>query len=553
MNGATLIAECLKFQGAEHMFGIVGIPVIPIAVMAQATGINYIGMRNEQAASYAAGAVGYLTQKPGICLAVSGPGMIHCIAGLANAWSNCWPMILIAGANDTDQNGMGAFQEAPQIESARPYVKYAARVHSADRIPFFIEQAYRASIYGRPGPVYLDIPGDVINAETQFNLAHLTKTPSPPIITADSASIREAIKLLSSAKKPLIIIGKGAAYARAEDEVNKFVNSTKIPFLATPMGKGVVSDLHPNSVAAARTDALLNAEVILLIGARLNWILHFGLPPRFSSDVKFIQIDICAEELSNNVRASVNLVGDARAVVHQLNDEYSKHPFTFPSNAPWIEFLQTKSIANKRVAESQMKDDTVPMNYYRAIREVYDNIPSDSMIISEGANTMDISRSILLNTLPRHRLDAGTFGTMGVGSGFCIAASAVCPSSKIVAVQGDSAFGFSAMELEVAFRYKMPMVIVIINNNGIYEGVSEFVDGCPPPPNCLTPSAHYEKFAEAFGGKGYFVTTPSELKVAIIDALKQPLPCIVNVMIELQGKRKAQKFDWLTRKDESKL
>ncbi|NNL84925.1 MAG: oxalyl-CoA decarboxylase, partial [Myxococcales bacterium] len=263
IDGATLIARSLKSQGVDTMFGVVGFPVIPIANAAQKEGIDYYGFRNEQAASYAAGAVGYLTGRPGACLAVSGPGMIHAIAGLSNAWSNRWPMLLLGGANDSYQNGGGAFQEAPQIEAARPFVKYAARPDSIERTPYYIEQAVRTSLFGTPGAVYLDLPNDIITAEIEASEAVLPPCcPEPPRSLADPRAVERALEALRSAERPLVIVGKGAAYARAEDEVRRFIEATQLPFLPTPMGKGVMPDSHPLSVASARSDALGGADLV---------------------------------------------------------------------------------------------------------------------------------------------------------------------------------------------------------------------------------------------------------------------------------------------------
>ncbi len=307
VDGATLIVRSLKEQGVEYMFGIVGVPVFGIGAAAIKEGIRYLGFRNEQSASYAAGIVGYLTGRPGCCLAVSGPGMIHGIAGLANAWANRWPMILIGGASDTFQDGRGAFQETPQIEAARPFVKYAARPDSLERVPFFIEQAVRTSIYGRPGAVYLDLPSDIIFDRVDVNQIEMPpRCPDPPRPHAEPESITRAIEALKSAERPLVIIGKGTAYARAENQARTFMDKTKLPFLPTPMGKGVVPDDNIQSIAPARSLALENADVVFLMGARLNWILHFGLPPRFAKGVRVIQMDIAAEEIGTNVPTDVS-------------------------------------------------------------------------------------------------------------------------------------------------------------------------------------------------------------------------------------------------------
>jgi 2-hydroxyacyl-CoA lyase 1 len=548
LDGATLIARSLKQQGVDHMFGIVGFPVIPIALAAQREGIHYIGFRNEQSASYAAGAVGYLTGRPAACLCVSGPGMIHGIAGAANAWANAWPMILLGGANDAFQNGQGAFQEAPQLEAARPFVKYAARPDRIERLPFYVEQAVRTSIYGRPGASYLDLPNDIIVGQVEESeVAWKPRCADPPCPQAHAASIERALDVLRNAERPLVVVGKGAAYARAEGEVREFIEKTRLPFLPSPMGKGVVPDDHRLSVASARSDALKGADAILLLGARLNWILHFGQPPRFREDVKIIQLDICAEEIGTNVPPEVALVGDAKAIVSQLNAALDDRPWSHPAESAWRKELADAGAANRAAVEAMETDCSVPMGYYRTLAEIRDQAPRDAILVCEGSNTMDISRTVLPNFDARERLDAGTFGTMGVGLGFAIAAAAVHPERKVICVEGDSAFGFSGMEVETACRFAMNITFVIVNNNGIGMGFSELDPSRPIPPMAYTPKARYEKIADGFGGKGFFVETPDEYAAALKEALSIPTPTIVNVAIDPRAQRKPQRFEWLTR------
>ncbi len=548
LSGSQVIARSLKEQGVEYMFGIVGIPVMDIATAAQEVGIRYIGCRNEQAASYAAGAVGYMTGRPGACLAVSGPGMIHAIAGLANAWSNAWPMILLGGANDSYQNGMGAFQETPQLEAARPFCKYAARPDSIKRLPYYIEQAVRTSIYGRPGAVYLDLPGDIIfDSIAEDDVECPGRCAEPPKSLADPEAITTALEALKSAKRPLVIVGKGAAYGRAEDEVLSFLETTQLPFLPTPMGKGVVPDDHELSIAPARSLAIGEADVILLIGARLNWILHFGMPPRFNKDVRILQIDIEPEEISTNVVTEAAMVGDAKSVVAQLNRELTSSPWAFSADNDWRAALKKKCDDNIASTEAMMDDDSAPMGYYHPLRVVRDLLPRDAIIVSEGANTMDIGRTVLPNFLPRSRLDAGTYGTMGVGMGFALAAALVHPDRKVIALEGDAAFGFSGMEVETAIRHQLPITFIIINNNGIGSGVSELDHEAGLPAGVYTVDARYEKVMEAFGGKGYFVTKPEELEPALKSAFADSGPTIVNIMIDPKATRRPQKFQWLTR------
>ena len=548
VTGATLMARALKQQGVDYMFGIVGFPVQPIAAAAQEAGIQYIGMRNEQSASYAAHAVGYLTGRPGACLTVSGPGVIHGFAGLANAKENFWPMIMIGGASPTYQNGMGSFQEERQTELAAPYCKFAHNVEHVHRIPFYVELAVRQSIYGRPGPVYLDMPDDIICGEVdEEEVAPVQTIPEPPRMQAMPDDVERALDVLESAERPLVIVGKGMAWSRAEDEVRAFIERTQLPFLASPLGKGVLDDTHPLSVGAARSHALRESDVIFLMGARLNWIMHYGLPPRFNKDVRIVQLDISAESIGNNVPAEVGLVGDGKAVVGQINKALENRQWFYPADTEWHKGIAEKAAANAAAIQPMIDDDSTPTNYYRALKDIREWMPDDAVIVGEGANTMDIGRTQLPNKSPRLRLDAGTYGTMGIGMGFAIAAAVVHPDRPIVSVSGDSAIGFSGMEIETACRLNLPIKIVVLSNGGIGSGIEEFpTDGSPLPPRVLTIGSGYERMMEAFGGKGYYIEDPAKLRGALDEAMAYDGPALVNVRLHPQAGRKPQEFQWRT-------
>lgn len=389
----------------------------------QAAGLKYIGMRNEQSACYAAQAIGYLTGTPGVCLVVSGPGLLHVCGGMGNAQANCWPLLVIGGSTSQDHEGIGGFQECPQVELSRPYCKYSARPPGPTLIPLHVEKAVRLAKYGRPGACYLDFPGTLLAGKAMEDAVPRQYThPKAPVIFPDPKHVEETVNLLLNAKRPLVIVGKGAAYANAETAIRQLVYQTNLPFLATPMGKGVVPDEDPQSVASARTLALQKADVVLLLGARLNWMLHFGRPPRFNPDVKVIQVDICPEEIHNSILSAVGVQSDLNPFVEQLIGHLTKHKYRFQSNEPWWQELHEKCDKNKKAVAGMSKDVSTPLNYYAVFHHLQNAIPKDAIIVSEGANTMDIGRTMLHNKLPRHRLDAGTFGTMGVGPGFAIAA-----------------------------------------------------------------------------------------------------------------------------------
>jgi 2-hydroxyacyl-CoA lyase 1 len=478
---------------------------------------------------------------------VSGPGVIHALAGLANAQQNAWPMILIGGASETWRNGMGAFQEERQVLVATPFCKFAHAVEHVHRIPFYVEMAMRNAIYGRPGASYLDIADDIITGKVDEALVEEpARCPDPPRTMAPQEDVEKALDVLRSAERPLVIVGKGMAYSRAEDEVRKFIDRTKVPFLASPMGKGVMPDKHPLSVGAARSHALQNADVVFLMGARLNWIMHFGLPPRYNKNVRFVQLDISAEQIGQNAPTEVALVGDGKAIVSQLNNSLEKREWVFPKDAPWHAAIAAKADANAKQIAPQIADDAAPANYYRALKDVAAWCPDDAIIIGEGASTMDIGRTQLLNSKPRHRLDAGSYGTMGIGMGFVIAAAVVHPDKPIISVSGDSAIGFSGMEMETVCRYQLPVKIVVFNNGGIGPGHET-----PPAdplhtmkPNALIYGARYDKMMEAFGGKGFFIEEPKDLKGALDEAMAFKGPALVNVRISQSSVRKQQEFRW---------
>lgn len=554
VDGNTMIARALAKVGIEHMYGVVGIPVTSVATCAMKAGIRFIAFHNEQAAGYAAGAAGYLTGKPGVFLTVSGPGCVHGLAGLSNAMINTWPVIMISGSSVQADIGRGDFQELDQIEAVKPFVKFAAKAKTISSIPQIVAEAVAAAVQGRPGGAYIDLPSDVlhetISEDEAAKLLEVIETyiptwaqPSKKVedLAAPAGNIEKAVILLRNAKRPLIVFGKGAAYGRAEGPLQELVNTTHIPFLPTPMGKGLVSDAHPLCAAAARSLAIGQCDVALVVGARLNWVLHFGEAPRWSKDVKFIVIDICKEEVELR-KPELELVGDARIVLKQINVEIKDDPFALGDKHPWLEAIRDKTSKNTEKMQESLSKTVVPFNFLTPFRIIRDaltkmGLPSP-ILVSEGANTMDIGRSVLPQIEPRTRLDAGTWGTMGVGIGYAIAAATVSPEKLVVAAEGDSAFGFSGLEVETIVRYNLPIVVIIFNNGGVYGGDRrnpEDIQGphkADPAPTSFVPNAKYDAVIEAFGGKGYCVSNPEELENAVAEAFSARKPALINIVVD---------------------
>ncbi|KAI9781684.1 MAG: hypothetical protein M1816_002208 [Peltula sp. TS41687] len=560
-TGAQVIAQALYDLGVTVLFGIVGIPVVEIAEEAINLGIRFLGFRNEQAASYAASAYGYLTGRPGVCLVVGGPGVLHAIPGIGNSSVNAFPLLLLAGSSETYLVSKGAFQEMDAISILTPYTKWAIRTPTLNSIPDAIRNAYRASCFGRPGTSFVDFPADIIQGtlHAQHHVEGMKKVGLPPRGGAEEEKLRKVATVLKDARAPLVVIGKGAAYARAENAIREFIDRTSIPFLSTPMGRGVVPDSHPRNVSSARSTALRQADVVLVLGARLNWILHFGEAPKWNPQVRFIQVDISAAELGRNAGdPEFSILGDITIVMNQLTCKLDGWSWE-PNSSNFTEQLEEARWKNESAAAKKAHEDTLPMTYARTfaiIRSTLEGLspPDEGGIayVSEGANTMDISRSIFRVEHPRLRLDAGTHSTMGIGLGYAIAAHVAyntdCKQKrkKIVALEGDSAFGFSGMEMETMARYKMDILTYVINNGGIYHG-----DASPPSSNTaddlrstsLGWEIGYEKMAEGFGGKGYLVRTPEELEKATVEGFHADIPVLVNVLIE-KGAGTKLEFGW---------
>ena len=579
LTGAALIARVLHQLGVKVIFGLVGIPVVQIAEEAIALGIQFIGFRNEQAASYAATAYGYLSGRPGICLVVGGPGVLHAMAGIGNSSANAFPMLLLAGSCETYLTAKGAFQELDAVSLLAPHAKLAVRA-SLDTITDSVSQAYRASWYGRAGPGFVDLPADVIRGEGKELPTELM--PAPPRAGSDPERITRVAQKLRSAKAPLIIIGKGAAYARAEAAIRELINQTNMPFLPTPMGKGVLPDSHPLNTASARSTALQGADVVLILGARLNWILHFGEGPKWSPSVELIQVDTSAEEIGkNNGNANLGIIGDINIVVSRLSIALSG--WRFDTVSPYMRSLKASAGPNEARATKMARADSIPMNYHRTFAIIKQTLhklsPSEdgnTVFVSEGANTMDVSRSVFAVEQPRLRLDAGANATMGVGLGYAIAAythynffptgaysgtsPSVAASKKIVCIEGDSAFGFSMPEVETMARYGMDILIFVINNGGIYHGDSNSsAEWLELQKKSRTGSAvgglrstslgwevEYEKMAEMCGGVGYLVRTPEELQKATEEGFRAKVPVVVNVIIEAGQAKKLVRYPFIS-------
>ena len=537
-DGFHLVIDALKLNDINTIYNVPGIPITDLGRYMQAAGMRVLSFRHEQNAGYAAAIAGFLTKKPGVCLTVSAPGFLNGLTALAHATTNCFPMILISGSSEREIVDLqqGDYEEMDQLAIAKPLCKAAYRVLHAEDIGIGLARCIRAAVSGRPGGVYLDLPAKVFAQvmDAAAGAKSLVKViDAAPRQLPAPESVARALNVLKGAERPLIILGKGAAYAQTDDAIRMLVEQSGIPYLPMSMAKGLLPDTHPQSAGAARSLVLKESDVVLLIGARLNWLLSHGKGKAWGDQPKkFIQVDIEPKEMDSNVEIVAPVVGDIGSCVQALLDGMGKDWGSPPTK--WTDEIKDKVETNVTRMAPRLQNNNVPMDYHGglgALRTIIRERP-DAIVVNEGANTLDFARSIIDMYQPRKRLDVGTWGVMGVGMGLAIAA-AVETGNPVLAIEGDSAFGFSGMEIETICRYELPVCVVVFNNGGIYRGTDVNPSGgSDVATTVFVKDARYDKMMEAFGGVGVHVTSPDALSQAVNAAMDSGRPTLVNAVID---------------------
>ncbi len=532
-DGFHLLIDVLKDNGIDTMYGVVGIPITNLARLWQEDGQKFYSFRAEQHAGYAASIAGYIQGKPGVALTVSAPGFLNGVTALAHATTNCFPMLLLSGSSERDIVDLqqGDYEEMDQFQIAKPHCKASYRINSIRDIPIGIARAMRTALTGRPGGVYVDLPARLFGQTMPLAEANALRFTPAPIggAAAPEADVARAAEVIKAAKKPVAVIGKGCAYARAEAEVKAFIEETGIPFLPMGMGKGTIPDNHPLSAAANRARALAGCDVCILIAARLNWLMQHGKGKTWGNELKkYVQFDVLAQEIDSNQPIAAPVVGDVKVTLPQVTAAVKG----YKAPAEWCKEIFDKVAANKEKLKVKLTTyNGGEMNYQNSLNVVKEYIAANPNVnlVNEGANALDNTRMVVDVLQPRRRLDTGTWGVMGIGMGYCVAAATVT-SDPVIAVEGDSAFGFSGMEIETITRYQLPVTIIIMNNGGIYKGNEADTGG---QISCTRLGrVRYDLMMEALGGKGYLANNPTELKAALEEAVASRKPCLINAMID---------------------
>jgi len=542
MIGSEVVAQALKRQGLETFFYIMGAPMMAVESTAMQLGLRGIDVRHEQAAAMAAHAYARLRNRPGVCMAASGPGTTNLITGIAHAWADCTPIMALGGSAPVSASHRGTFQDIDQLKMMAPCTKWSERVYDPHRIPELINIAIRQAMSGRPGPVYLDLPGDILYGEVDEAKIEWPDSWDPakrhrPM--ASTADVKAIVDLLSACDQPVIISGSGILWSEAENELQAFVEASGIPFYTTPQGRGVVPEDHEFCYLTARSTAFRESDLILIIGTRMNYVIGHAAPPRFNANAKIIRIDVDPEEIATSGRRlDVGVVADAKLVLAQLTQALKGKitPDTFRS---WRDRLRGRNSSKTQEQEEILSTSATPIHPLRLCKEIRDFMDRDAILCVDGQEILNYGRQAIPTYVARHRLNSGAFGTMGVGMPFGIGAKVACPDKQVIVLHGDGSFGMNAMEFDTAVRHKLA-ILTVISLNGGWTG-----DPQKERPGRDLGYTRFDQMAAALGGYGELVEKPDGIRPALeraMAAVSKGQPALVNVVTDWRARATTADF-----------
>jgi len=542
LNGSEILAKALRREGVDDLFFLMGGPMLAAEAACIEEGIRPLDARHEQAAVFMAQAYSRLLNRPAVCMAASGPGVTNLVTGIANALIDCVPIVAIGGSSPVNLYGRQAFQEIDQVGMMRPCVKWAERIYHPKRIPELVHMAFQKAMTGKPGPVYLDLPGDILyqkvdEAEIDWTLSGQSLERARP--QGDPAKVAQLIDALAAAERPVVISGGGVLWSQAWDELREFVETVGVPFYTTPQGRGVIPEDHPLCYLTVRSAAFREADLIVIVGTRMNYIISHAAAPRFNADAKIARIDIDAEEIALSPRpVDIGIVGDARAVLRQLNAGLDGH-VTEDNFQHWRERLAEEEAQKRARPGGNSLSDEVPIHPLRLCEEIKNFADRDAILVVDGQEILNFGRQSIPTYAPGHRLNSGPFGTMGVGLPFGLGAKIAKPDTQVIVLHGDGSFGLNAMELDTAVRHGIA-VLVVISLNG---GWTADADGNKPGRELGY--TRYDKMAEALGCYGEYVEAPEDIRPALERAqakVDEGMVAVVNVKTDFAARAGTQAF-----------
>jgi len=540
LTGGQLVARTLKQAGVGHVFTLCGGHILPIYDGCLTEGISIIDTRHEQAAAHAADAYARLTRGVGVAIVVPGPGVTDSVTGVANAYAARSPVLLIGGAAPLALRGLGALQETEQVALLRPITKGAWSVSETRQIPEVLATAVRTALAGRPGPVFVEIPVDLLMTTIEDRLApiptgyvHRTRAA----IEADALGRLDA--LLAGAERPVVIAGGGVYWDDAAKSLAAFAERAGLPVFMNGAGRGALATDHPNAFFQTRGWALGHADVVLVLGAPLDFRLGYGRPPTFAEDAKVAMIDVDPVELGRNRPLDIGVAGDIDVILRQVSEALPKGVGT--RTAPWRSELRRREGEARAKLVELAATDQAPVSHYRWAWEIACAVTRDTIVVGDGGDVVNCAAKFVPIDRMGQWLDPGPLGCLGVGPSFALAAKLLRPDQRVLLVSGDGAFGLNGMELETAVRFKLPFTCVIGNDGGWGQIRSPQVSFFGESRTVATslPTTRYDLMVEALGGRGAYVTDPREIGPVLRRALASDEVWCVNVALDPEAYRKS--------------
>lgn len=537
IRGGTMVQQILKKEGVKYIFGIPGGHIYPMMESCEENGIKFIGVRHEMTAAMMAEGWALTTGDFGVCTATAGPGVTNLVTGIANADRNCSPVLCMAGKAKVIEADRNELQDFNQIDLYKSMTKHARSVQETHRIPEYIGRGIAEATTGRPGPVYMEIPRDIMEGYVDESMVEYQKTyrlTNKP--AGNPADIEKAAKILDEAQRPVVIAGSGAFYSKAQNELKEFVEKTGIPFFTRNAARGLVPDSHPLFVSIGATGhpvfagAIQNADVVLLLGTRPGYIMK---RESFPANAKIIRVDIDAAAITDQLDVEVGIVGDVKEVLKQLTAAVKKN-----THQGWVEALANGKAQMVEAVLPLLTSDQKPIHPARLMFEIMQRIDENTIVVIDGGDTATFGNSFLPATGPGQYMGIanGSFGPLGVGVPYAMAAKLAHPDKKVLLLTGDGAFGYGAMEYDTAIRYGINFTTIILNDSCwgmIKRSEAQRATEDKPFVGLFLRDVRYDQVVEALGGYGEYVTEAAEIGAAIDRAIASDKPACVNVMTDV--------------------
>nr|BBH89952.1 hypothetical protein KTC_47030 [Thermosporothrix sp. COM3] len=534
MHGGWIVAKALKREGVEVVFTLSGGHIAAIYDGCVREGIRVVDTRHEQAAVHAAEGWAKCTRKPGVALLTAGPGVTNGVTGIANAALAGTPLLVIGGAAPLDTWDRGALQEMPQLDFLRPMTKWARTVHETTRLGEYVATAFRQMVNGKPGPVFLEMPMNVLNRLFDTENEPYIDSGDPAVYRPacrarpEQAAIERAAALLEKAQTPVIMAGSAVWWCDAADQLRAFAEKAQAPVFLNGAGRGCLPPDHPLFFNAVRRKALENADLIVAIGTRMDFRLNHGQPPLIPRDARFIWLDLAGEDIGVNRGADVGLVGDVGLSLWELTGA-----ITPLQQRTWLASLREQEQQARERESAALNSDAVPIHPLRFCREIRDFLDDRTTVIGDGGDIVSYAARVIQVSRPGYWLDAGPMGCLGTGTGYAMAAQLARPTEKVLIIHGDGAFGFHGMEFESMVRQRLP-VVTVIGNDGAWSQIKHPQKALIGHTTAaeLAPGIRYDKLVEALGGYGELVERPQDIRPALERAFASGRPACVNVLID---------------------